>query len=85
MNITLPPRLEAMVAQKVESGLYNSPSEVMLEALRLLDARDRLQALRLEELRAEIRKGIDSGPSVPLDMEGIKARARAKLLSRPGE
>jgi len=37
MNVNLTPQLEALVRQKVESGLYGSASEVVREALRLLD------------------------------------------------
>src|ERR1700677_4269551 len=37
MNVSLTPELEKFVAQKVESGLYRSASEVIREGLRLLD------------------------------------------------
>ena len=37
MNVSLTPHLEALVQRKVESGLYGSASEVMREALRLLE------------------------------------------------
>jgi antitoxin ParD1/3/4 len=68
MNISLTPQLETLVKNKVESGLYGSASEVMRDALRLL-----------EELRAEIKKGLDSGEATPLDVEAIKARGRKRL------
>jgi antitoxin ParD1/3/4 len=79
MNISLTPQLEKLVKSKVESGLYGSASEVMREALRLLEERDRRHALRVEELRAEIKKGMDSGEPTPLDMGAIKARGRKRL------
>jgi antitoxin ParD1/3/4 len=79
MNISLTPNLEKLVNQKVASGRYTSASEVMREALRLLEEHDRLREMRMEELRAEIRKGIESGPSTPLDFEDIKIRGRKKL------
>ena len=85
MNISLTPHLEKLVQGKVESGLYNSASEVMREALRLMEERDQLRELRLEELRREIQKGIDSGESTPLDMEEIKARGRIRLAARREE
>jgi len=56
MNISLTPQLEEMVKTKVASGLYGSASEVLREALRLLEERDRIHAMRIEELRAESRK-----------------------------
>lgn len=79
MNISLTPQLEALVKNKVESGLYGSASEVMRDALRLLEERDRIQSLRVEELRAEIKKGLDSGEATPLDVGGIKTRGRKRL------
>ena len=59
MNVSLTPELEKLVQSKVESGLYNSASEVIRESLRLLHERDRVREIRLEELRKEIHKGID--------------------------
>ncbi|MEI6068251.1 MAG: type II toxin-antitoxin system ParD family antitoxin [Methylococcaceae bacterium] len=73
MNISLNPHFEELVKGKVQSGLYNSVSEVMREALRLLEERDQLRDLRLEELRSEIQKGINSGEATPLNIEEIKA------------
>jgi antitoxin ParD1/3/4 len=58
MNVSLTPELEQFVHQKVESGRYLSASEVVREALRLLEERDRLRELRLETLRREIAVGI---------------------------
>jgi antitoxin ParD1/3/4 len=60
MNVSLTPELERLVQEKVSSGLYNSASEVVREALRLLHERDELRKVRLEELRREIAKGIDA-------------------------
>ena len=59
MNVSLTPELEKLVQSKVESGLYNSASEVIRESLRLLHERDRVKEIRLEELRKEIQKGVD--------------------------
>ncbi len=79
MNISLTPQLEELVKKKVESGRYGSASEVLREALRLLEERDRLYAIRLEALREEIQKGLDSGPATPLDIEEIKSHGRKRL------
>ncbi len=46
MNVSLTPQLEALVREKVETGLYNNASEVVREALRLMEERDRLSQLR---------------------------------------
>lgn len=79
-NITLNQRLP-----KVATGMYNPVSEVMREALRLLQERDAMQAIRLEALRQDINKGMDSlerGEASPLDIEAIKAKGRAKQLKK---
>ncbi len=81
MNISLTPQLEELVKKKVDSGLYVSASEVLREALRLLEERDRLYAIRLEELRTEIKRGLDSGEATPLDMGAIKTRGRKRLAA----
>jgi antitoxin ParD1/3/4 len=85
MNISLNTHLEELVKGKVESGLYNSVSEVIREALRLLEERDHLRDFRLEELRHEIQKGINSGEASPLNIEDIKLRGRKRLASQKME
>jgi antitoxin ParD1/3/4 len=59
MNMSLTPELESLVHEKVQSGLYNSASEFVREALRLLNDRDMIQQPRLAELRREIAVGLD--------------------------
>ncbi len=78
MNISLTPELEAFVQQKVESGLYRSASEVVREGLRLLKERDILVQIKLEELRQELRAGLDSGPAQPLDIADVIQRGKTR-------
>lgn len=59
MNVSLTPQLEEFVKRRVESGLYHSASEVIREALRLLEERDRLREMRLQVLRKMVQEGID--------------------------
>jgi antitoxin ParD1/3/4 len=47
MNVNLTPRLEEIVRGKVETGLYNNASEVVREAIRQMDERDRYQRLKI--------------------------------------
>jgi antitoxin ParD1/3/4 len=51
VNVHLMPKLETLVQNKVKSGRYNSASEVVREALRLFEERDRLRELQIRELR----------------------------------
>ena len=81
MNVSLTPQLEAYVKDKVAAGMYNSVSEVMREALRLLEERDALKEIKLAALREDLQQGIDAldnGEGSPLDMETIKTKARAR-------
>jgi antitoxin ParD1/3/4 len=81
MNISLTPELEELVHQKVASGLYHSASEVIREGLRLLKEQDALKEYRLEELRREIRVGLEQsarGESAPLDMDAVKEEVRKR-------
>lgn len=82
MNVNLTPQLEDLVRSKVNSGLYTSASEVVREALRLLEEQDRLRQAKLDELRREIRRGLDSGPSQPWDANALKKKARTRLPAK---
>jgi antitoxin ParD1/3/4 len=79
VDLFLTPELDDFVREMVESERYNSRAEVVREALLLLRERERIREARLEELRREIQKGIDSGPATPLDFAAVKAEARARL------
>ena len=59
MNVSLTAELEKLVTSKVESGLYQSASEVIREGLRLLEERDRLRELHFAEVRKKIQAGLD--------------------------
>ena len=51
MNVHLTPELEQFVHAKVQSGRYNSASEVVREALRLMEQKDEVHAIQIQELR----------------------------------
>lgn len=85
MNVNLTPELEALVIQKVQSGMYNSASEVVRHALRLLSEQDEYRRARLDELRFEVMRGIDgseNGLAGPIDFEAIKAEGRKQRAAR---
>lgn len=83
MNVNLTPQLEELVRSKVASGMYTSASEVVREALRLMDEQDRLRAAKLEQLRDDIRQGMDSGPSQTWNVEEAKRGGRARRARKP--
>ncbi len=81
MNVSLTAQLESYVQHKVASGMYNSASEVMREALRLMAEKDALQAVKLESLRSDIQQSLTAlaaGEGRVLDIEAIKAKGRAR-------
>jgi antitoxin ParD1/3/4 len=83
LNVSLTPHLEDFVRQTVTSGRYQSASEVVRTALRLLEELERERQAKLEWLRQEIHKGLNSGPATPLDIEEVKRLGRARLPTAP--
>jgi antitoxin ParD1/3/4 len=75
MNVSLTPELEELVNEKVRSGLYQTASEVVREALRLLKQRDD------EARRADQRAGLAAGGERP--PTGPKARGGARQRAKP--
>ena len=51
MNVHLTPELEQLVQSKVQSGRYNSAGEVVREALGIMEQRDEVRSIQLQELR----------------------------------
>lgn len=75
MNVSLTPKLEEFIREKVSSGLYNNASEVVREALRLLVKQDNTstdRSLAAQLTKAEIHKQILSLEK-PLRDKGIKS------------
>ena len=82
MNVSLTPQLEELVRKKVDSGRYTSASEVVREALRLLDAYEAVRESSLAKLRADVEAGwkaVDDGRVSDFDPEDVKRRGRERL------
>lgn len=61
MNVSLTPKLEEFVRKTVQSGRYQTASEVVREGLRLLEEQDRRKAFSFksqEELEEKLTEGI---------------------------
>jgi antitoxin ParD1/3/4 len=82
LNVNLTPQLEELVRRKVSSGRYNSASEVVREALRIMEAQDELRSLKVEQLRRDIRDGLNSGPARPWSVAETKREGRKRLSAR---
>jgi antitoxin ParD1/3/4 len=80
MNVSLTPELERFVQTKVESGRYNSASEVVREALRLLENHEQARAAQLAELNQELGRrlaSLDRGENA----DPTEVRSRLKIKS----
>jgi antitoxin ParD1/3/4 len=80
MNVSLTPELENFISAKVGSGRYNSASEVVREALRLLEEHDSARAAQLAEFDGELGRrlaSLDRGETVA----PVEARARLQRKS----
>jgi len=87
MNIHLTPELEHLVQAKVQSGGYNSASEVVREALQLMEERDRMLVLRKDVIRNKIGEGLQSlrrGEGVDGDAVFDRIEAELEALVRDG-
>jgi antitoxin ParD1/3/4 len=60
MDIRLSPELEKLVADKIASGRYASPDEVIHEALRLLEREEMSRNEKIEEFNRELQTRIAS-------------------------
>ncbi|MEM1097693.1 MAG: type II toxin-antitoxin system ParD family antitoxin [Planctomycetota bacterium] len=71
-NVNLPEHQAAFIKQSVEGGRYGSASEVVRAGLRLLEQREREDALKLEALGKAVGDGfaaIEAGDAVTLENE----------------
>ena len=69
-SLTLSAHFRDFAAKQVQSGRYGSTSEVVRAGLRLLEVEDE----RLMALRAEIQKGLNSGPARPFEWDAFMER-----------
>lgn len=70
---------ELFIKQQVHGGRYASASEVVRDALRLLEEQETLRQAQLERLRADIQEGLDSGP--PKLGDAVLARLERKYAA----
>jgi len=86
MNVNLGPVFDQFVADLVDTGYYQSQSEVLREGLRLLKEREDLKRMRLSDLRQAIVAGArqaDRGEFVdgPKTLASIRRRGTNRQTS----
>jgi antitoxin ParD1/3/4 len=86
-SFALGQRFEGFIDAQVKDGRYNNASEVVREALRLLEDRERLREIRLVELRRLAEEGRSSGladEDGETVLDALEAKYRSMSGQRPG-
>jgi antitoxin ParD1/3/4 len=86
LNVSLTPKLEKFVHDRVSEGRYQTASEVVREGLRLLEQEERRREAALKALKAKLKRGIaqaDRGEFVTPEevmkrIERLKAKRAAE-------
>ncbi|ARQ59424.1 MULTISPECIES: type II toxin-antitoxin system ParD family antitoxin [Rhizobium] len=81
LTVSLPDELASYIKRKIESGGYSSSSDVVSEALRLLEERDSANTREAERLRIAWHVGMESGDFAPLDIDAVKAEGRRRFAA----
>jgi len=83
MNVSLTPELDKFVAGKVESGRYTSASEVVRQALRLLEEHDQARSAQIAAFNRALAarlESLDRGEQVK--PESVRSRLSQKSRER---
>lgn len=79
VTVSLSAELAEFVDSKVASGEFASQSDVLAEALKLLQQRDARNEPSLKSLQDTWKSGLESGDFQALDFSALKAEARTRL------
>ena len=84
LNVSLTPELEDFVAARVQSGRYQSASEVVRQGLRLLQEQELTRGAQLERLRNQVQIGLDQADRGELlDGEAVFEELERRQPNRP--
>ena len=77
---------EAFIKEQIQQGRYDSASEVVRDGLRALEDREKFRAAKLKALRADIRRGAESGAGIASDavFAEVRKRVAASGAARTG-
>jgi antitoxin ParD1/3/4 len=91
VNISITPELDAFLQDRVKSGRYQTTSEVVREALRLLERHEQEREEAFHQLKAKLERGagqaergelIDGDEAFAELREMIEERRRAKVANQ---
>ncbi len=72
---------EDFIKQQIQQGRYASASEVIRDGLRALEDRQKFRDMKLEWLRREVQKGIDSGVGRSIEEVADELKTRYRQWS----
>jgi len=75
---------EKFIRAQVETGRYASASEVIRDSLRLLENRERLRQIEIEEYREKVKEGMTSGQGIAADdvFDRLEAKYQTMLINQ---
>jgi antitoxin ParD1/3/4 len=86
MNVSLTPELIKIVQGKVASGLYGNASEVIREAIRMMDQHKQfMYEAKLAKLREALAPGladVEAGRFADYSLDGLKKKLNKKSAAR---
>jgi antitoxin ParD1/3/4 len=83
MDLSLDPKLRHYVEEKVRSGQYGSPTEVLNAAVSFMKDQEEWTPEDIEALRQDVAHAaahLDRGEGAPWDADEIKERIKATVL-----
>lgn len=76
---------ERLIDELVKGGRYNNASEVVREGLRLLEDRETLRRLKVEEIRRSIEESRRHGRTIPADEVFDRLEAKYTAMAEEAE
>ena len=76
---------ESLIEELVKGGRYNNASEVVRDGLRLLEDRERLRELKVEEIRRSIEESRRHGRTIPADQVFDRLEAKYAAMIEAAE
>lgn len=74
---------EAFIKKQIEQGRCASASEVVRDGLRALEDRERPGSAKLQALKADIRRGAQSGADIRAEAVFAEVRKRIASVAKP--
>ncbi|MER0239363.1 type II toxin-antitoxin system ParD family antitoxin [Fulvimarina sp. MAC8] len=69
LTVTLPTEQVRLMKSAIESGSYDTNSDIIRDALKLWEQKEAVERADLERLRRAYAEGIASGPAQPFDRD----------------